>query len=49
MKKLLASLAAVSLLASPVFAQANNTSSTAKATKTTKASTKTSSAIAKDA
>jgi Ni/Co efflux regulator RcnB len=47
MKKLLASLAAVSLLASPAFAQ-TNTSTTAKTTKTTKA-THASSKIAKDA
>jgi|GEM_PF-4751839 hypothetical protein len=44
MKKLLASLAAVSLLASPAFAQ-TNTMSTSKTTKTTHASSK----IAKDA
>jgi hypothetical protein len=53
MKKLLASLAAVSLLASPVFAQATNTASTTKAStktmKTTKASTKASKPIAKAA
>lgn len=47
MKKLLASLAAVSLLASPAFAQ-TNTSTTAKTTKTTKA-THASSKVAKDA
>lgn len=44
MKKLLASLAAVSLLASPAFGQ-TNTMSTSKTTKTTHASSK----IAKDA